>query len=562
MEQHINLTREDVILIVDDEPITRDLLARMFQRSGYRTDWLESGSHVLARAVETNPSLIVLDYQLPDIDGFEVLQMLRDHPRTRRTPVIIITASANSPAQIAQGMDLDANDYVLKPFDMNELVSRVVNRLRSHHFEQELEKRNRRLETLLRVGSAFNQSLESVDSDALCRVILESVVDQFECQYAVVTLYSDNSHYAVEHRYGLPDDTLTDDDSPENTITALALDHSDDAILIHDSNRPINNLKIKIFAGTDARSGMAAAITHQGTLFGSITVGSDRIGAFTVADMRVLRSIGEQAALALHNADLQRQLARYVENLEQSVEERTQALQATQTRLAEAQRMAALGTLAAGVAHEIRNPLQPILSNLELALEDLAANRPVEHELLTNSVNEVRRIERTVMSLLDYTRESPGERRIVKLDQVVNDSVVFMRTQLKHLRIKVVDRLNAEVPILANADELKQVLLNLMVNARDAMPLGGTLQVRTTVEQDADDRQVAKLVIEDSGSGIPTDVLPRIFEPFYTTKGGAGSGLGLAITYSVIRAHEGTITVESEVGKFTRFILSLPVAEM
>jgi PAS domain S-box-containing protein len=223
-------------------------------------------------------------------------------------------------------------------------------------------------------------------------------------------------------------------------------------------------------------------------------------------------------------------------------------------QLRRTERLAELGTLASGMAHEIGTPMNVILGRAEY-LMDRVKEEPIKKGLQT-IIAQVERITRVMNQLLSFARRRPPERGLVSLGDVVEASVDMFQERLASSRVQLDLRLDAHCPKLqADADQMSQVLINLIMNALHAMPNGGRLTIGLTPEQ----AQV-KLTIGDTGHGIPQDALRKIFEPFFTTKEfGKGTGLGLTVVKGIIEEHQGTIAVESEEGKGTTFTVRLPI---
>jgi PAS domain S-box-containing protein len=225
----------------------------------------------------------------------------------------------------------------------------------------------------------------------------------------------------------------------------------------------------------------------------------------------------------------------------------------------QSEKLAALGTLAAGLAHELNNPIGVISSRIELMmLEADPASLPSwirdDLEVLHRHAQRVARI---VQGLLSFARMSGGSQGPVSLNEVVDETLLLIEQQIAKEGIVLRRRLASELPAIAgDATALQQVLMNLVINARDAMAHGGEIVVETGVAPDRDGH--VRLVVRDTGPGIPPDVLPRIFDPFFTTKP-RGTGLGLSISYGIVRDHRGTVDVESRPGEGTTFILAFPV---
>jgi two-component system, NtrC family, sensor kinase len=222
------------------------------------------------------------------------------------------------------------------------------------------------------------------------------------------------------------------------------------------------------------------------------------------------------------------------------------------------EKMASIGLLAAGVAHEVNTPLTGISSFTQMLLDGADPADP-KTALLQKIERQTFRAAKIVSGLLNLSRPGTASTDPVQVDlnAVMTDVFVLLEHQFEVGRIKVRRELaDSPVPVRGIEHQLQQVFLNLFLNARDAMPRGGWLSVTTRL---SGDRAIAE--ISDTGSGIPSEHLARIYDPFFTTKAiGRGTGLGLSITYGIVRDHEGTIHCDSAVGQGTRFIVSLPVA--
>jgi PAS domain S-box-containing protein len=224
----------------------------------------------------------------------------------------------------------------------------------------------------------------------------------------------------------------------------------------------------------------------------------------------------------------------------------------------QAERLSALGRLSAGIAHEVNNPIGIMTSRIELILMDAEANH-----LPAETIEDLRVVHRNAIrvatlarNLLSFARETPREWRSVDLNEVVRNVLLLVTADFARQHIRVVSRLQEPLPpVLAHANALEQVLLNLVTNAAEAMTEPGDITVTTAA---ADGR--VQVVVADTGRGIAADDLDHIFDPFFTTKA-SGTGLGLSVSFGIVEDHGGTIEVDSTVGKGTAFVVSLPVRE-
>jgi PAS domain S-box-containing protein len=223
------------------------------------------------------------------------------------------------------------------------------------------------------------------------------------------------------------------------------------------------------------------------------------------------------------------------------------------------ERLAALGRLSAGIAHEVNNPIGIISSRIEIMLLD-AESSPLPGKTtddLRVLHRHAQRVARIAQGLLSFARESSGERGPVDLNHLAEETLLLIEKQVNKIGITIQRALASELPpILGDGNALQQVVLNLLTNARDALGSGGVITLETALVPGRPGG--ARLIVRDTGPGIPPDLLPRIFDPFFTTKP-EGTGLGLSISYGIVREHKGTIDVESLPGQGTAFTLTFPI---
>ncbi|MEZ4649854.1 MAG: cache domain-containing protein [Candidatus Eisenbacteria bacterium] len=281
---------------------------------------------------------------------------------------------------------------------------------------------------------------------------------------------------------------------------------------------------------------------------------SQRVGNAGVGEVAILCDAFNSMLESLRR--MRADLETWGSTLEQKVEERTQELFDMQSRMARADRLASVGVLSAGVAHEINNPLGGVLALTALTLEDLPADDP-SRENLEEVVRQAERCKRIVKGLLDFSRQSANSPEPVLLERAVERALALVASQAAFFNIDLEKRYEPDMPpVMADDSEVQQVLLNIILNAVQAMDEQGRMIVRT---RSADGW--GEVRITDSGRGIPHDQIDRVFDPFFTTKGEShGTGLGLSIAYGIVAKHGGTISVESEPGRGTTFVVRLPLA--
>lgn len=228
-----------------------------------------------------------------------------------------------------------------------------------------------------------------------------------------------------------------------------------------------------------------------------------------------------------------------------------------QAQLAEYEKYAALARLALGAAHEINNPLLGILSHLELELN--AASDAEQRAEIEQCINGAKRISNTLRGLVNYARPGPLVLSKISLNRLVTDTLGFLEGQ-PMLRGKTLEnQVPDDLPhIRADANQLSQVLMNLLLNAAEATPEGGKITISASKLTYVDSLEIR---VSDTGCGIPPDILPHVFEPFFTTKRGKGTGLGLSISQAYVRSHGGEIRVDSVLHHGTTITLTLPIRQ-
>jgi len=240
------------------------------------------------------------------------------------------------------------------------------------------------------------------------------------------------------------------------------------------------------------------------------------------------------------------------------ISERKRTQEAVERAARQAEKLAALGTLSAGIAHEFNNPISIITSRIELMLMDADAHQlPDEVRQDLHVLHQhAQRVSQIARWLLSFARQSTGELRPLDLSQLVEQTLLFMQKQIAKEGIEVRTALDRGLPsMVGDANALQQVVVNLLTNAREAIDGRGEIRIQTGPAPGDPSR--IRLVVSDTGSGIPPHEVPRIFDPFYTTKP-RGTGLGLSVSYGIVQDHQGTIEVESEVGRGTTFVISFP----
>ncbi len=250
-----------------------------------------------------------------------------------------------------------------------------------------------------------------------------------------------------------------------------------------------------------------------------------------------------------------KELENWANTLELKVEQRSEELKKIHEQLFRSEKLASLGKLAAGVAHEINNPLTGVLTNASLLLEDLEEGDP-RREDVEVIVSETIRCREIVKRLLDFARQTKPQKKITNINNLINNIILLVRNQTSFRNIVIDKNLDENLPeVMADLDQIQQVFINLIINASEAMTKGGKLDVESKLDKSG---EYIEVIFKDNGPGIPNHIKARIFDPFFTTKE-QGTGLGLSISYGIIERHGGKINLETKQGEGTTFTIYLPI---
>lgn len=250
----------------------------------------------------------------------------------------------------------------------------------------------------------------------------------------------------------------------------------------------------------------------------------------------------------------------WTKNLEEEVQKKTAEIVRAQEQLINAEKLASLGRMAAGVAHELNSPLTGIVTFAHLMAKRIPPENAQDAEDLKVIIDQAERCSKIVRGLLGFSRKTASEKAHVDMNTLIENTLSMVRNQAKFYNITFDVRLDKSIPeVNADPNQIQQVFLNLLINAADAMEEKGKITISSRMIEDGADRFV-EIEFTDTGPGIPEEIRSKVFEPFFTTKpAGKGTGLGLAVSYGIIKKHEGQIFVKSEPGHGASFFIRLPV---
>jgi len=313
--------------------------------------------------------------------------------------------------------------------------------------------------------------------------------------------------------------------------------------------------------GWQAGSEMSVAIRDATKVLGIIDVESSSRNAFTQNDFLALESLAGILATVISSADQYQRLQDTIYQLrdtEMELNARIEAQRLAENRLVQAAKLAAVGEMAAAIAHELNNPLTSVTGFAELVMDDIPEESPLRSDM-DLVIREARRARDVVRRLLDFARQSESTHAKTSLNKVVEDIIALSRHLIHTNGVELSLRLQDDLPwVLMDENQMKQVLLNLVHNALQAMPEGGQMEISTTEAQKVG-RDGVMVSVKDNGMGITAENQTRIFEPFFTTKADrGGTGLGLSVTYGIVSEHGGEIELISEPDKGSVFRVWLP----
>lgn len=530
-----------LILVADDQVPTTTMLERVFEFEGYTVKSVHDGFAAVDAARNLVPDLILLDINMPGMNGLEVLRQLREDSTTSTIPTIIITAMGEL-SNVVQGLNLGADDYLKKPFHPQELLARAQSKMKARKLEDKLQRRSQELEALLRVSEELSQHLET---DELLDFVLLLVADLLPCEVAGI-FHLDEDGLVIDQRYKQKDGTIAEPHTEPQAVADYLI-QKNNAVLWPGKDEILDNRY---------QSGIIVPMKYGDTVAGLLMIGRDK--SYDDSHVRLLLGISRQAALALRNAELYEIQSDYALHLEDMVAERTSELESAQELLIRSEKLASIGRLAASIAHEINNPLLPIQINLGDMLEDVRSGHNVEIQDIEKTLESVERIKYIVESLLEFTgkgQTKAGELIPLDVNDVITNIIELNRKFFTQADITIETELIPLPLVRGNKYQLEQVFMNLALNAKDAMADSGILSFRTRVQKDK-----VIIEVEDTGTGIQPEIIDAIFEPFNSTKED-GNGLGLFVSYGIMQNHNGQIEVESQLEHGTRFTLTLPAID-
>ncbi len=519
---------ETRILVVDDEPGIAHLCERLLQRAGYETQAVTNPRRAL-RLLQTDPvDLLLVDIRMPGMDGFELMRQARQ--ALPDLAVVIMTGFGTVETAI-EALRIGADGLILKPFSRGaELVESVAHALEAHRRSRDAQ----RLQALRPLFDVTRRLFSETDPEQLRLLLMDAICEHLQCEHAA--LYARSGVGAPPRlesaRGDVPD--------PGGGYLPHLWEQASQGMLA-----PGRADSVPLPPEMGYGSLVAAAVSGPEVSRLLLAARNPGEPPFGEADLELLVVLAHQAAAALENARLYGELRAYVRQVQES-----------QQLLLQAEKMATAGRLTASIAHEINNPLQGVRNCLHLASRS-ELSEAERAEYLQLGREELDRLMTTVQRMLEFYRPSAVERSTVDLHALIERVVKLLHREMEQHNIRLHLSLSEDLPSpWAVRDQIQQVLLNLVLNAVEAMPEGGDLRIETRYNHDE-----AQVIIADSGPGVPAHLRNQIFEPFFSTKDD-GSGLGLTVCDGIITAHGGRLELQDSPDGGARFLVSLPLHPM
>jgi two-component system NtrC family sensor kinase len=551
------------ILLIDDSATFREYLGNALHEQGHRVVTAQSGEDGLRLAGSERPAAIIVDGFLPGIDGATVIRRVRLDAALRGVPCILLTAATEAEAEL-HALDSGADAFVRKDEDVELILAKLSALLRAS------ESTGHDADTSRLTG---RKVILAIDDSVTYRQQIAEVLESEG--YEAILAHS--GEHALELLILQPVDCILLDLIMEGiggTETCRRIK----------SSPALRDIPVIILTSVEGRASVLEGLAMGADDYVPKSAEFEVLKARVRAQLRrrqfedesrrererLMRS--EMEALAASSvrelSEVRAGLVKALERKNDELETAYKELQATQAQLIHAAKMASLGELVAGVAHEINNPLAFVLSHLDTTRRSLSKAQP-ELASMTASAREhwdralnrlsemnlgLERIQELVIKLRTFSRLDEGERKTVSVRECIESLLTILGHKTKD-RILVSTQFGEPDQLDCFPSLLTQAIMNLVANSIDAIAETGTIAISSGAVDG-----VYRIVVTDSGHGIPAELRERVMEPFFTTKGvGAGTGLGLSIAYSIVRKHAGTLVLTDADGGGTRATIDLPL---
>ena len=561
-------SEERRILVVEDSATQAQRVQLVLEEAGYRVELAVNGREGMARVRASPPDMIMSDVVMPEMDGFAFCQAVKSDPALRRLPFALLTGQ-RSPRDIVRGLEVGADNFITKPFEDAQLLARVA-----RIFENLERRRGGRLDMEMTVRVAGREIVVNADREQMIELLFSTSEDLAESNRLLEEVKLQLEEQARELERKVEERTRELRAAEERY--RLLVEQAPAVIYVADAAQlgrvvymspQVEPLLGYSVAEWLADPGLLSRILHPDDRELALAEFARlRLTQRTVSlEFRILHRDGHVVWLRNEAHHIHGEGGNsYVQGFLLDVTERRQL----EERLSQSQKLDAVGRLAGGIAHDFNNLLGVITGFGELASREIPSEHPAQARL-EQVLGASRRAADLTRQLLAFSRKQVMQPRVLDMGAVLADVEKMLRHLIREDVVVVVRNAPGLGNVRADRSQVEQVILNLAVNARDAMPQGGTLTLETTnVELDEDyvrhhaggvAGRYVMLAVSDTGIGMDERTQARIFEPFFTTKPeGKGTGLGLATVYGIVKQSAGHIWVYSEPEHGTTFKIYLP----
>lgn len=598
-------TYKSNILVVDDTPDNLRLLSAMLTEQGYTVRKALNGELALIACQKVLPDLILLDINMPMMNGYEVCQHLKANEKTRGVPVIFISALDDVLDKV-KAFDVGGIDYISKPFQEAEVLSRIGNQLKLRSLQLQLEEQNiilreeilerRKAQEALELSEAKNRALLDAIPDLMFRIGYDGIFLDYRIAKEIAITQTSSHKLLIEKGITFP---IPDAIGPQNSLVSKNISE----VLSEDLSVWVMHYVEETLLASTMQIG--EYVQQIDGIWHAYEVRFVKSGQNEV--LALVRDISDRKQAEAQKLQTEALLRMQKEQLEQALSE----LQQAQVQLIQNEKMVALGQLVAGIAHEINNPINFIYANLSYANEyvqnllklieiyqqeypnptpkidriiddiDLSFLIKDAQSLMEGMHRGADRIRQLVLSLRNFSRLDEAEMKSVDIHEGIDSTLLMLQHRLnsqispqnEEIRpaIQVIKEYGNLPKVTCSPSEINQVLMHLLNNAIDALELGSSSEcnpLNTTLYRQPTIRIATELIaantikirIADNGPGIPESMRSRLFDPFFTTKApGKGTGLGLSISYQIIvQKHGGKLTCSSSSKEGSEFAIEIP----
>ncbi len=539
------------ILVVDDEEVVISFLSELLEEKGFQV--LKAQNAYIAQEIIRNDKecrMVLCDIKMPDMDGLELLDVLR---KERPHLIVLMMTAYASWETVTAAIQKGAYDYIRKPFSIEDILNSIENAWKRYCLETE----NSRLRTLFSLFKISKLIKGHIDVYEMCQGLVEFVLDNVDADKSAVVFFKNKENdiekiiaggQAFDWNSFLSSKPLSKKKKLYVSDKSKDLLPKDSQDVIVTEDQTILGMEMSV---------LCIPLEHNDIFIGFLLIGKDfnKNIPFTRGDLEFVNIVSEQVGASLVN----RRLYLLLENKIKELEEANKKLEETKLHLIQNAKLASVGELSAGIAHEVGNPIFSIRGTAELLLS--RKERYGLSEELIESIEIIRkqaaRAQDVANSLMTFAQKKDFQPERLEINSVIKDTLKLMKALFYKKNIEVEMFLQEDsLTVYCDRGQISQAVFNIMINAYDAMNNeGGKVQISTFKKGDD-----VFIKISDDGPGIFKENINKIFFPFFTTKDvDKGHGLGLSITYGIVEKHGGRISVKSIPEKETVFTVILPV---